>query len=60
MRFGAMAFNRFDQGALLPADVTARADEKLQFKVQIGSEDFFAEEPSFRAAAKLFTENLLL
>src|SRR6266849_9133623 len=39
--FGAVAFDGFDQGAFLAADITAGADKNFQIEIHVAAQDSF-------------------
>ncbi len=57
---GALAFDGFDQGAFFAADVAAGADKNFQVEVEIGAQDFFAEQAGAIAAANFLAEDFFL
>src|SRR5271163_1154870 len=59
-RFGALAFDGFEQGAFFAADVAAGADEQLQFEGQLAAEDAGPDEARFFAAVNFLFENFFL
>src|SRR5262249_44989724 len=43
-RFGALAFDRFQQSAFFSADVAAGADEDFEIEIQVTAKDLFSEK----------------
>src|SRR5215472_9734093 len=55
-----MAFDRFDQGAFLAADVSAGADKYLQIEIEVAAEDSFSKQPAAITAPNLLAEDFFL
>src|SRR5437899_678015 len=57
---GAMAFDGFDECALLAADVAAGANKHLEIVPEIAAKDCFSKQTGAITAANLFAENFFL